>query len=148
MATIERFEDIVGWQKGRELTNFVYAITRQQPFGRDLGLRDQIRRASISLMSNIAEGFGRESNRSLANFCPSPKLRPARFNRSFTSPSIKNTSPPSSSIRATNFAPTPCVPSAASSLTLKKRLNDGLVSFQWSVRQFSVGQLVSGQLIN
>ncbi len=33
MATIERFEDIVGWQKGRELTNFVYAITRQQPLG-------------------------------------------------------------------------------------------------------------------
>jgi four helix bundle protein len=68
MATIERFEDILGWQKGRELTNFVYAITRQQPFARDLGLKGQIRRASISVMSNIAEGFGRESNREFSQF--------------------------------------------------------------------------------
>ena len=68
MATIERYEDIVGWQKARELTNFVYAITKQQDFARDLALKGQIRRASVSIMSNIAEGFGRESNREFRQF--------------------------------------------------------------------------------
>jgi four helix bundle protein len=57
MATIEQYEDIQGWQKARELTNFVYAITNQGVFARDFGLKDQIRRAAISTMSNIAEGF-------------------------------------------------------------------------------------------
>ena len=59
MATIERYEDIQGWQKARELTNFVYAVTKQRTFARDFGLKDQIRRAAISIMSNIAEGFER-----------------------------------------------------------------------------------------
>lgn len=54
---IERFEDIQGWQKARELTRIVYAATRQGEFARDYGLRDQIRRAAISVMANIAEGF-------------------------------------------------------------------------------------------
>ena len=59
MATIERYEDIKGWQKARELTNFVYTVTRQKAFARDFGLKDQIRRAAVSAMSNIAEGFER-----------------------------------------------------------------------------------------
>jgi four helix bundle protein len=59
MATIERHEDIQGWQRARELTKFVYAITKQEAFARDFSLKDQIRRAAVSVMSNIAEGFER-----------------------------------------------------------------------------------------
>jgi len=59
MASIERFEDIEAWQKARELTQEIYRITNQGSFARDFGLRDQIRRAAVSVMSNIAEGFER-----------------------------------------------------------------------------------------
>jgi four helix bundle protein len=59
MTTIERYEDIQGWQKARELTNFIYAVAKQRAFARDFGLRDQIRKAAVSVMSNIAEGFER-----------------------------------------------------------------------------------------
>jgi len=57
MATVERFEDLDVWQNARELTNHVYQHTRQEPFSKDFGLRDQIQRAAVSVMSNIAEGF-------------------------------------------------------------------------------------------
>ena len=57
MATIERFEDLDVWQTARELTNRIYEHTGQEPFSKDFGLRDQIQRASVSVMSNIAEGF-------------------------------------------------------------------------------------------
>jgi four helix bundle protein len=57
MATVERFEDLDVWQNARTLTNQVYEHTRQEPFANDVGLRDQVRRASVSIMSNIAEGF-------------------------------------------------------------------------------------------
>ena len=56
---IERFEDLIAWQKARELTKQVYSITNEGAFAKDFGLRDQIRRASVSIMSNIAEGFDR-----------------------------------------------------------------------------------------
>jgi four helix bundle protein len=59
MATIERYEDIQGWQKARELTNFVYTVTKQRAFARDFALKNQIRKAAVSVMSNIAEGFER-----------------------------------------------------------------------------------------
>lgn len=59
MATIERFEEIEGWQKGRELVRTIYACSGAGAFARDFALRDQIRRASISVISNIAEGFDR-----------------------------------------------------------------------------------------
>ena len=68
MATIERYEDIQGWQKARELTNFVYALTRQKPFARDSGLKNQIRRAAVSVMSNIAEGFERGGRADFVQF--------------------------------------------------------------------------------
>lgn len=61
MSKIERFEDLVAWQKARELTKKIYRITSEELFSKDYGLRDQIRRASVSIMSNIAEGFGRGS---------------------------------------------------------------------------------------
>ncbi|HSB67344.1 MAG TPA: four helix bundle protein [Anaerolineales bacterium] len=57
MATIARFEDIEAWQTTRELTRQIYDLTRHGEFARDFGLRDQMRRASVSIMSNIAEGF-------------------------------------------------------------------------------------------
>ncbi len=57
MAAIERFEDIKAWQMARELTNGIYATVKQPGFARDFGLRDQITRASGSVMHNIAEGF-------------------------------------------------------------------------------------------
>jgi four helix bundle protein len=73
MPTITRFEDIESWQKARELTREIYALTIQAPFSRDYSLRDQIRRASISVMSNIAEGFERDGNREFAQFLSTAK---------------------------------------------------------------------------
>lgn len=57
VASIQRFEDIEAWMTARELTRVVYEMTSKGAFGRDFGLRDQIRRAAVSAMSNIAEGF-------------------------------------------------------------------------------------------
>lgn len=56
---IERFEDIVAWQKARALNLAVYEATRAATFARDFGLASQIQRAAISVMANIAEGFER-----------------------------------------------------------------------------------------
>jgi four helix bundle protein len=56
---VERFEDLIAWQKARILTRQIYLITSKGDFARDFGLRDQIRRAAVSVMSNIAEGFER-----------------------------------------------------------------------------------------
>jgi four helix bundle protein len=57
MGTIRRFEEIEAWQTARELTQLVYDLSNQGSFARDYALRDQMRRAAISVMSNIAEGF-------------------------------------------------------------------------------------------
>jgi len=57
--TIERFEDFIAWQKARKLTAAIYKVTNEGDFVRDFGLKDQIRRAAVSSMSNIAEGFER-----------------------------------------------------------------------------------------
>ena len=65
---IEKFEDIQAWQKARELVRSTYEITGDGNFARDYGLKDQIRRASISVMSNIAEGFSRQSDKEFAQF--------------------------------------------------------------------------------
>src|SRR5881275_3012399 len=56
---IEKFEDFIAWQKARRLTREIYKITNLPGFSRDFGLKDQIRRAAVSIMSNIAEGFER-----------------------------------------------------------------------------------------
>ena len=58
-SRIERFEDLIAWQKARVQTGKIYKVTEQGKFSRDYGLRDQIRRAAVSIMSNIAEGFER-----------------------------------------------------------------------------------------
>ncbi len=57
MGTITRFEEIEAWQTGRVLAQQVYQVSNQGPFGRDFGLRDPMRRAAVSILSNIAEGF-------------------------------------------------------------------------------------------
>jgi four helix bundle protein len=57
MPTITQFEDIEAWKTARELTRMVCALTNQGNFAKDFGLRNQIQRASVSVMSNIAEGF-------------------------------------------------------------------------------------------
>lgn len=59
MSRIERFEDFIAWQKARVLTRDIYHATRQGEFARDFGLKNQMQRATISVMSNIAEGFER-----------------------------------------------------------------------------------------
>ncbi len=56
---IERFEDFIAWQKARKLTAEIYRITSEENFARDFGLKNQIRRAAVSTMSNLAEGFER-----------------------------------------------------------------------------------------
>lgn len=68
MAKIERFEDIGAWQKARELTREIYLLTREGPACRDFRYIDQIRAASHSIMSNIAEGFERNGNAEFKQF--------------------------------------------------------------------------------
>lgn len=66
---IERFEDIQAWQKSRELVKGVYLATSgTRAFKQDFSIKDQIRRAAISVMSNIAEGYARRSDKAFANF--------------------------------------------------------------------------------
>lgn len=57
MTTAKRFEELEVWQKAKELTNLIYRLSASGNFARDFGLRDQMRRAAVSIMSNIAEGF-------------------------------------------------------------------------------------------
>lgn len=59
----KQFEDLIAWQKAREMTNEVYGITQTGKFSTDFGLKDQIQRAVVSVMSNIAEGFARQTNK-------------------------------------------------------------------------------------
>jgi four helix bundle protein len=73
MNKIERFEDIVAWQKARVLTREVYGCTKLGLFARDFGLRDQIQRASVSTMSNIAEGYERGGDKEFVQFLSDSK---------------------------------------------------------------------------
>jgi four helix bundle protein len=61
MAGVKKFEELDAWKKSRELAVRIYKLTNKGEFSRDFGFRDQIRRASVSVMSNIAEGFERGS---------------------------------------------------------------------------------------
>lgn len=62
---IERFEDVIAWQKAKEFSVGVYSLFSES---RDFGFRDQIQRASVSVMNNIAEGFERKSNKEFKHF--------------------------------------------------------------------------------
>jgi four helix bundle protein len=68
MPRIERFEDIESWKSAREAVKQIYHLSSRNEFNRDFGLREQIRRASVSIMSNIAEGFERGGNKEFLNF--------------------------------------------------------------------------------
>jgi len=68
MTTIKNFEELIAWQKARELAGFVYELTRHEKFARDYGLRDQIQRAASSVMHNIAEGFESGSDPEFVRF--------------------------------------------------------------------------------
>ena len=73
MATFKKFEEIEAWQKARELTKRIYKISRATSFARDFGLKDQIRRASVSIMSNIAEGYDRSGTGEFIQFLATAK---------------------------------------------------------------------------
>lgn len=68
MASFRSFEEIDAWKKARELTRSVYGATAKGAFARDYALRDQIRRACVSIMSNVAEGHGRGGTREFLQF--------------------------------------------------------------------------------
>ena len=68
MDGIKKFEDMIAWQKARILTKDIYVISRQGAFGKDFALSRQIQRASVSIMSNLAEGFERSGLKEFHNF--------------------------------------------------------------------------------
>ncbi len=68
MAKIDRFEDLDCWKMARQLTKLTYEASETGKLARDFGTKDQIRRAALSSMSNIAEGFARHSEREVVRF--------------------------------------------------------------------------------
>jgi four helix bundle protein len=68
LAKIERFEEIKAWQLAKDLVTTVYRSSENGRFAKDYSLRDQIRRAAVSVMSNIAEGFERGSDKDFQRF--------------------------------------------------------------------------------
>ena len=68
MNRIQRFEDLIAWQKAQQLTKRIYELTRKGTWARDFGLSSQIQRASVSIMSNIAEGFERGGKKEFLQF--------------------------------------------------------------------------------
>ena len=68
MAKIKKFGNMEVWQQARSITKAIYVSSRQGEFARDFGLRDQIQRAAVSIMSNIAEGFERGTNKEFIQF--------------------------------------------------------------------------------
>ena len=68
MSSIQKFEDLKVWQKAREVNLGIYKLSNKGSFSKDFGLRDQIRRASVSVLSNIAEGFERNGNKEFSQF--------------------------------------------------------------------------------
>jgi four helix bundle protein len=68
MAGFKKFEEIKAWQKARKAAKKIYEVTSKNNFTKDFGLRDQIRRSVVSIMANIAEGQGRNTDKEFANF--------------------------------------------------------------------------------
>ena len=68
MSEIKTFEDLDAWKRGRELSGRIYDLTKKQEFAKDYGLKDQIRRAAVSAMTNVAEGFERGTNKDFVKF--------------------------------------------------------------------------------
>lgn len=68
MPSFKSFKEITAWQKARELTKDIYVISKDKAFAKDFGLRDQIRRACVSIMANIAEGYERSGTGEFVQF--------------------------------------------------------------------------------
>ena len=68
MAAFKTYEEIEAWQRGRRLVNAIYDAASVGAFSKDYGLKDQIQRASVSICSNIAEGFERRGNKEFVKF--------------------------------------------------------------------------------
>lgn len=68
MAKIEKFEEIEAWKASRDVAKLIYSMTKSEPFSKDFALVNQIRRASVSVLSNIAEGFERDGNKEFLHF--------------------------------------------------------------------------------
>ena len=68
MSTLNKFEDILAWKKARRLVSDLYTISNTGLFRKDFSLKDQTHRCGVSIMANIAEGFGRRSKKKFANF--------------------------------------------------------------------------------
>jgi len=68
MTGISRFEEIEAWKKARVLVNHAYEVTARGSFAKDFALRDQLRRAAVSIISNIAEGFSRQTDQEFIQF--------------------------------------------------------------------------------
>jgi len=68
MSRVERFEDLIAWQKARALTVAVYRASATGPLATDFALRQQLRKAAISVPANIAEGFERNRSREFHQF--------------------------------------------------------------------------------
>ena len=64
----ERFEEMPVWQNARSMTKTIYSLTSKGQFNKDYGLRDQMQRAAVSVMSNIAEGYERHTKKEFAAF--------------------------------------------------------------------------------
>ena len=73
MATFKRFEEIESWKRARKLTNRIYQVSSKGNFARDFTLKDQVRRACVSIMSNIAEGYDRSGTREFVQFLATAK---------------------------------------------------------------------------
>ena len=68
MATVKQFEELHVWQDARQMVRSVYTASKARAFSQDFGLRDQIRKAAVSVMSNIAEGFERGTRQEFIQF--------------------------------------------------------------------------------
>ncbi|OYQ34405.1 four helix bundle protein [Flavobacterium cyanobacteriorum] len=80
MERLNSFEEIIAWQRARELNTEIYRLTNENGlFAKDYGLRDQMRRASISISSNIAEGFERETAKEFIRFLYIAKASAGEF---------------------------------------------------------------------
>lgn len=79
MSTIKRFEEIEAWQTARELCRMIYTLSNQGMFARDYGLRDQMCRSAISVLSNIAEGFESHTQSLFINFLGRAKASAGEF---------------------------------------------------------------------
>jgi four helix bundle protein len=65
---IKKFEDIEAWKKARELVRTIYDLSSNGNFAKDYSLKDQIRRGCVSVMSNIAEGYARQTDKEFVQF--------------------------------------------------------------------------------